>query len=249
MTDVTGKVAVVTGGGNGIGLATSEALAAAGATVYIGDINEKAGLAAAESIRAKGQKAEFVRLDVTDDESISSFASTVLEKEGKVSIVANVAGWGKIQPFMENDPDFWDLVVDLNLMGPMKVTRAFLDSMIEQKEGKIVVVSSDAGRVGSMGEAAYSGAKGGAIAFCKGLAREMARYNIHVNAVCPGPTDTALLAAVPEKHREAFVRATPMRRLAKPSEIANTILFFSSPSSDFITGQVISVSGGISMHG
>ncbi len=132
-------------------------------------------------------------------------------------------------------------------MAPIMVTRAFLDQMIERNEGKIVVIASDAGRVGSMGETVYSGAKGGAIAFVKSLAREVARHNINVNAVCPGPTDTPLLRAVPEKHQEAFVRATPMRRLGKPSELADAVLFFSSDRASFVTGQVLSVSGGLTM--
>jgi 2-hydroxycyclohexanecarboxyl-CoA dehydrogenase len=150
---------------------------------------------------------------------------------------------------MENTPEFWRKVVDLNLLGPVAVSHAFLDKMIERGSGKIVTVASDAGRVGSMGETVYSGAKGGAIAFTKSLAREVARYNINVNAVCPGPTDTPLLHAVPEKHREAFVKATPMRRLAKPSEIADAVLFFASDRASFITGQVISVSGGLTLAG
>jgi len=164
--------------------------------------------------------------------------------------VVNVAGWGKIQPFMENSPDFWRKVIDLNLLGPVAVTHAFLGGMIARgRGGKVITVASDAGRVGSTGETVYSGAKGGAIAFGKALAREMARYKINVNSVCPGPTDTPLLAAVPEKHQEAFVKATPMRRLGKPSEIADAVLFFASSDSDFITGQVLSVSGGMTMVG
>ena len=179
-----------------------------------------------------------------------TFPSTFTTSHGKqVDIVVNVAGWGKIEPFVKNTPDFWRKVIDLNLLGPIAVTRAFLDPMIERKAGKVVTVSSDAGRVGSLGESVYAGAKGGAIAFTKSLAREMARFNINVNCVCPGPTDTPLLAAVPEKHREAFVRVTPMQRLAKPSEIADAVLFFASGRADFITGQILSVSGGLTMVG
>jgi 2-hydroxycyclohexanecarboxyl-CoA dehydrogenase len=139
--------------------------------------------------------------------------------------------------------------VDLNLMGPIHVSRAFIEPMIERQSGKIVSVASDAGRVGSLGETVYSGAKGGVIAFTKALARELARYHITVNCVCPGPTDTPLMAAVPDKIKEAFERVTPMRRLAKPHEIADAILFFSSSRSDFVTGQVLSVSGGLTMAG
>ena len=244
-----GKTAVITGAASGIGRATAETLAQAGAHVLLGDIAEDGGEQSAAAIRAKGQGADFFRLDVTDLDSIEAFKRSAYACRGHVDIVANVAGWGKIEPFVKNSPDFWRKVIDLNLFGPIAVARAFLDAMIERKAGKIVTVSSDAGRVGSLGESVYSGAKGGAIAFTKSLAREMARFNINVNCVCPGPTDTPLLAMVPEKHREAFVRVTPMGRLAKPSEIADAVLFFASSRADFVTGQTLSVSGGLTLAG
>ena len=244
-----GKTAVVTGASSGIGRATAETLAKAGAHVLLGDIAVDAGEQAAADIRAKGFGADFIRLDVTDLESIESFRQAAGAKREHVDIVANVAGWGKIEPFVKNTPDFWRKVIDLNLFGPIAVTRAFLDPMIERKSGKVVTVSSDAGRVGSLGESVYSGAKGGAIAFTKSLAREMARFNITVNCVCPGPTDTPLLAVVPEKHREAFVRVTPMGRLAQPSEVADAVLFFASDRAAFVTGQTLSVSGGLTLAG
>ncbi|HXZ53523.1 MAG TPA: SDR family NAD(P)-dependent oxidoreductase [Burkholderiales bacterium] len=244
-----GKTAVVTGAASGIGRATAETLAAAGAYVLLGDIAEAKGEEAAKAIRAAGGGADFLRLDVTDLGSIEACRASVASRRGHVDVVVNVAGWGRVEPFVKNTPDFWRKVIDLNLFGPIAVTRAFLDPMIERRAGKIVTVSSDAGRVGSLGESVYAGAKGGAIAFTKSLAREMARFNVNVNCVCPGPTDTPLLAAVPEKHREAFVRVTPMQRLAKPSEIADAVLFFASARSDFITGQVLSVSGGLTMVG
>ena len=244
-----GKTAVITGAASGIGRATAETLAQAGAHVLLGDIATEAGEQAAAAIRAKGQGADFIRLDVTALDSIEAFRGAAYAKREHVDIVANVAGWGKVEPFVKNTPDFWRKVIDLNLFGPIAVTRAFLDDMIERKSGKIVTVSSDAGRVGSLGESVYAGAKGGAIAFTKSLAREMARFNINVNCVCPGPTDTPLLQAVPEKHREAFVRVTPMGRLAKPSEIADAVLFFASDRADFVTGQILSVSGGLVLAG
>ena len=243
------KLALVTGAASGIGLATARSFAAAGAHVVLADINVEDGEAAAAEIRDRGQDADFVRLDVTDAASIDACKKQVLSMRPQVDVIAHVAGWGKIQPFVENTEDFWRDVVDLNLMGVIAVTRAFLDGMIEQQSGKIIVVSSDAGRVGSLGETVYSAAKGGAIAFTKGLAREMARFNINVNAVCPGPTDTPLLAKVPEKFKEAFVRATPMRRLGQPQEVADAVLFFASDRSNFITGQVLSVNGGLAITG
>ena len=244
-----GKTAVVTGAGSGIGRATAEAFAAAGANVVLGDINAEAGEAAAAEIRKAGGKAIFALLDVTKQDSINAFRDAAVKEYGHVDIVANVAGWGKIEPFIQNTPEFWQRVVDLNLMGPVMVSRAFIEPMIEKGEGRIVNVASDAGRVGSLGETVYAGAKGGAIAFTKSLAREVARYNVTCNAVCPGPTDTPLLGAVPAEDREAFVRVTPMRRLAKPSEIADAILYFASERASFVTGQVISVSGGLVMNG
>ncbi len=244
------KTAVVTGAASGIGRATALVFAQVGAHVLLGDIDEVSGEAAAAEIRQSGGRADFIRMDVSNVDSIEAFRQKSYERAGDIDIVANVAGWGKIQPFLDNTPDFWKKVIDLNLLGPVAVSHAFLGKMIERGVGgKIVTVASDAGRVGSAGETVYSGAKGGAIAFTKSLAREVARYNINVNCVCPGPTDTPLLAAVPEKHQEAFIRATPMRRLAKPSEIADAVLFFCSDRASFITGQVISVSGGLCLAG
>ena len=244
-----GRTAVVTGAASGIGRATAEAFAQAGAHVLLADINQEMGEAVAAAIRAQGGGADFMRVDITDAQSIEAFRQAALAKRGKVDIVANVAGWGKTEPFVENKPEFWKKLIDLNFLGTVMVTRAFIDGMMERRSGKIVTVASDAGRVGSLGETVYSGTKGGVIAFTKALARELARYDVTANCVCPGPTDTPLMAAVPDKMKEAFARATPMRRLAKPSEIAEAILFFAGPQSDFITGQVLSVSGGLTMAG
>jgi len=247
--ELDGKIAVVTGAASGIGLATAEKLAAAGAEVVVADIARDKGEAAAVAIQKKGRKAEYIHVDITDDCSIAAFADTVQGKMGGVDIVVNGAGWGLVKSFWEMPPDLWEKIVALNLVGPMKLVRSFLPKMMERNSGKIVNVASDAGRVGSSGETVYAGAKGGLIAFTKSLAREVARYNINVNCVCPGPTETQLLFAVPEKHLEAFKRAIPFRRFGKPQEVADAILFFASSRSDYITGQVLSVNGGLTMVG
>jgi len=244
-----GKTAVVTGAASGIGKATAMTLARAGARVFIADIDDKNGPAVQREAEAAGLRAEYLRVDITDTASIDQFAKQVLQSAGRADILANVAGWGRTQAFVENPPEFWDRVMAINLMGPIRLARAFLPGMFEAKAGKIVNVASDAGRVGSLGETVYSAAKGGLIAFSKGLAREGARYNVNVNCVCPGPTDTPLYQAVPEKFREAFVKAIPFRRVGKPQEVADAVLFFASSRSDYVTGQVLSVSGGLTMVG
>jgi 2-hydroxycyclohexanecarboxyl-CoA dehydrogenase len=244
-----GKIAVVTGAASGIGLATADALAEAGAFVVIADVARDKGEAAACGLQKKGCKADYIQVDVTDDSSITAFAHSVETKVGPPDVLVNGAGWGQIKPFWDMPLDVWTKIVAINLVGPMKLVKAFLPKMIERSSGKIVNVSSDAGRVGSSGETVYAGAKGGLIAFTKSLAREVARYSINVNCVCPGPTETPLLMAVPEKHLEAFKKAIPFRRFGKPHEIADAILFFASSRSDYITGQVLSVSGGLTMVG
>lgn len=243
------RTALVTGAASGIGRATAQALAATGVRVLLADVNTDAGAQAAAQLKAAGHDAEFLQVDLTEAASIAAFAATVLQRHGAPDVIVNAAGWGKTQPFWEGTPEFWSKLIALNLVGPMLLVKALLPAMMERGSGRIVNVASDAGRVGSLGETVYSGAKGGLIAFTKSLAREVARYQINVNCVCPGPTDTPLLNAVPEKHREAFLRAIPMRRFAKPSDIADAVAFFASSRSDYVTGQVLSVSGGLSMVG
>lgn len=243
------KVVLVTGGASGIGKATVEAFAQLGAEVLVADVDDRGGEAVAAAVRAAGGRAEAVRLDVTDVASVQACRDRVLSSRGRLDVLANVAGWGHIQPFVENDDAFIDRVMALNLRGPIEMARAFLPSMIARKGGRIVNVSSDAGRVGSLGEAVYSAAKGGVIAFTKALAREGARHGVLVNCVCPGPTDTPLLRSEPEKFLEAFLKAIPLRRFAKPGEIADAIVFMASARATYVTGQVLSVSGGITMVG
>jgi 2-hydroxycyclohexanecarboxyl-CoA dehydrogenase len=242
------KVALVTGGASGIGLATVEALVQAGAMVYVADINEAAGRNAVAAMTGSG-KAHYLRLDVTDESSVSAALRSVQDAKRPLDILVNAAGWSKVERFADTAPELWRRLIDLNYVGTLNVTHAFLAELTARPGARIVNVASDAGRVGSGNEAVYSGAKGAVIAFTKALARETARFGTHVNCVCPGPTDTPLLASIPEKQREALMRAIPFRRFAKPAEVANAVLFFASTRADYITGQVLSVSGGLTMAG
>jgi 2-hydroxycyclohexanecarboxyl-CoA dehydrogenase len=241
-----GRIAAVTGGASGIGRAAVQALAAAGARVFVGDVDD-AG--AAETCSTVGGNAQAAHLDITDAGSVDDFARGVLDAAGRLDVLVNAAGWDRLEPFLDNEPEFWERIVDLNYLGPVRVSRAFLPAMIDAGGGAIVNVASDAGRVGSTGETVYAGAKGAVIAFTKSLAREMARHAIRVNCVSPGPTDTPLFRSLPEKMQTALERAIPLHRLARPEEVADAILFFASDRSAFCTGQVLSVSGGLTMHG
>ncbi len=243
------KVVLVTGGASGIGKATVMAFARAGATVICADVNAAKGEELKTEAAGTNLKIDFVAIDLGDPNSIRAAAAEVLTKYPLVDILVNGAGWGDIQPFMENTPDFINRVISINLAGPVHLAQALLPPMIAAKTGRIVNIASDAGRVGSGGETVYAGAKGGLIAFTKSLAREVARYSINVNCVCPGPTDTPMLATRSEKLREAFLKAIPFRRFAKPEEIADAVVFFASPQADYVTGQVMSVSGGLTFAG
>jgi 2-hydroxycyclohexanecarboxyl-CoA dehydrogenase len=243
------KVAVVTGAASGIGRATAEALAAEGARVIVADIDREGGEKTVATLRERGANAEFFAVDMTDAASITAFADAVNAKYGAVDVLVNGAGWGRTHPFWEGTPELWNKLIALNLVGPMTLAKALLPPMLERKRGRIVNIASDAGRVGSLGETVYAGAKGGLIAFTKSLARETARHGINVNCVCPGPTETPLLAAVPEAHLEAFKKAIPLRRFAQPSEVADAVAFFAGAQSNYVTGQVLSVSGGLTMVG
>jgi 2-hydroxycyclohexanecarboxyl-CoA dehydrogenase len=244
-----GRIAVVTGAASGIGRAALEALAQAGAQVVAGDRDEAGAAEAAEAVRKAGGDAVAAGVDVTDGAAVDAFAAGVVADVGRPDVLVNAAGWDRLEPFVENSPEFWEEIVQINYLGQVRVARAFLDPMIAAGAGSIVNVASDAGRVGSMGETVYAGAKGGVIAFSKSLAREMARHGIRVNCVCPGPTDTPLFRSLPEKLQQALERAIPFRRLAEPREVADAIVFFASDRSRFVTGQVLSVSGGLTMAG
>lgn len=248
--NLQGRTALVTGAGSGIGAAIARKLAQCGATTIVSDLKLDAATAVADSIAADGLRAKECFIDVCDPASITD-AQQSLAADGLVpDVLVNNAGWDRLEPFIDNTPDFWRKVVDINFIGPVSVTRAFVEAMIASGNGgRIVNISSDAARVGSSGETVYAGAKGGLVSFTKSLAREMARHKINVNCVCPGPTDTPLYHANPPKLNEALVRAIPFRRIGRPEEIAGPVAFFASDEASYVTGQVLSVSGGLTMAG
>jgi 2-hydroxycyclohexanecarboxyl-CoA dehydrogenase len=241
------KIAIVTGAGQGIGRGIATKLAAEGATVAVADINEST---AKETAAALGGGAVGIPTDVTSRESVEALVRQVHEAFGRIDVLVNNAGWDKVGPFTDSDPADWDRIMHINLYGVLHTCHAVLPIMAAQGHGKVVNIASDAGRVGSSGEAVYSAAKGGIIAFTKTIAREMARQQINANCVCPGPTDTALFASVGgdnPKLRDALIRSIPFRRLGQPEDLANVVAFLASDEASYVTGQTVSVSGGLTM--
>lgn len=250
--DLKEKVAIVTGAGGGIGRGIALKFGSLGARVVVADIKVAGAKETLSLLEKSGAKGLSLPTDITNQGQVQEMVKATLDAFGKLDILVNNAGWDIIEPFTKNTPEYWEKIIAINLKGPIFCTRAVLDSMMERKYGKIVSISSDAGRVGSSGEAVYSACKGGIIAFTKTIAREMARYQINVNCVCPGPTDTPLLAEITRgetgaKIIEAMTKATPFRRLAKPEDIAGAAAFLASDEAGFITGQTLSVSGGLTM--
>jgi len=188
-------------------------------------------------------------VDVTNHDAVRTAVTRSLERFSRLDILVNNAGWDEVMPFVDTTPDFWGKVIDINYKGVLHFSHAAVQGMMEAGSGRIVNIASDAGRVGSLGETVYAGAKGAVIAFTKSLAREAARFGVNVNCVCPGPTDTELFRSLPEKVRQGLERAIPLKRVARPEEIAQAVVFFASPMSDYVTGQVLSVSGGLTMAG
>ena len=237
----TPRIALVTGGAGGIGRAIVEELAAQGHRVAVGDIIEETA----------GELA--IRLDVTDAGSVDQAIAQVEEQLGPIDILVNNAGWDEMRPFLQTDEAFWDRVIEINFKGCLRTCRRVVPGMVERGYGRVINIGSDAARVGSSLEAVYSGAKGGVVAFTKTLAREVARSGVTANSVCPGPTETPMLdqvaAATPDSARtiEAMVRAVPMRRLGQPEDVAAAVAFLASERAGFITGQTLSVSGGLTM--
>lgn len=255
MAQFNGKTIIVTGGGGGIGGATCQRLARDGAKVAVFDMNLQAAQKVVDAIQAAGGTAAAFQCDITSREQVDAAVAATIAQLGPIDVLVNNAGWDVFKPFTKTVPAEWDKLIAINLTGALHMHHAVLPGMVERKSGRIVNVASDAARGGSSGEAVYSACKGGLVALSKTLAREHARQGITVNVVCPGPTDTALLAGVAEGARdpakliEAFKSAIPLGRLGQPDDLAGAIAFFASDDASFITGQVISVSGGLTMHG
>ncbi len=255
LVDLSGQSVVVTGGARGIGQAIVDLLAHAGADVLIGDLRlEVARKTAAEIARQTGRRVEALEVDVSSLDQVERFRDQCLSRFGTVDILVNDAGWDRLTPFLKTKPDLWEKIIGINFKGVIHTCYAFLPHMVERKRGCIVNVSSDSARVGSFGEAIYAGSKAAVVAFSKTLAREHARDNIRVNVVCPGLAETALVDEMNEdefarKILGAIVSAIPMKRFAKPEEIASMVVFLASDASRYVTGQVVSVDGGLTMVG
>lgn len=255
MRGLAGKTVIVTGGGGGIGGATCARFAEEGAKVAVFDIVKAAADATVAKITASGGTAQAFICDITNYESVLAGVAAVRAAFGPIDVLVNNAGWDIFKPFLKTKPDDWQKLIAINLVGALNLHHAVLPEMSERNSGRIVNVASDAARVGSSGEAVYAACKAGLVGLTKTLAREHARNGITLNVVCPGPTETALLGEVlatssnPDKLAEAFRRAVPLGRLGKAEDLPGAICFFASDDAAFITGQTISVSGGLTMAG
>ena len=249
------RTVIVTGGGGGIGGATCRRFAAEGAKVAVYDLNLEAAQKVADAISAAGGIAQAFKCDIADHQAVVAAVAATEAALGPIDVLVNNAGWDIFKPFAKTDPAEWQKLIAINLTGALNLHHAVLPGMAARKYGRIVNVASDAARVGSSGEAVYAACKGGLVAFSKTIAREHARHGVTVNVVCPGPTDTALLAGVaagaasPEKLIGAFTKAIPLGRLGQPDDLAGAIAFLASDDASFVTGQVLSVSGGLTMNG
>lgn len=248
------RVALVTGGAQGIGRGIALALGAQGFQVAIADLNLGVAEETAKEIVAAGGTAIAVSVDITDTASVQAGVETVATELGPIEVVVNNAGWDDFMQFLDTTEEFWDKILNLNFKGALRVTKAVVPGMIERGFGRVINIGSDAGRVGSSLEAVYSGAKGGIIAFSKTLAREVATKGVTVNTVCPGPTDTPALRAFANNSGQdadkvigGMTRAVPMKRLGSPEDVGAAVAFFASDAASYLTGQTLSVSGGLTM--
>jgi 2-hydroxycyclohexanecarboxyl-CoA dehydrogenase len=247
------RTALVTGGGRGIGRAIAEALAADGLSVVIVDLRLEEAEGVAQAIRSSGGQALAVSADVADSAAVADAVKAAEDRFGHVDVLVNNAGWDDLKPFLRTDEAFWDRIIEINFKGPLRFIHALLPGMQERGWGRIINIGSDAGRVGSSLESVYSGAKGGIIAFTKTIARESARKGVTANVVCPGPTDTPFMQETMEAQQDseavlkAMVSAVPMKRLGDPAEVAAAVRFFASDEAGYVTGQTLSVSGGLTM--
>lgn len=253
MRGLKDKVVVVTGGAGGMGQAICRRFVEEGARVVIFDLSAQEASALSQRLGADRTHVEV--LDISDYAAVEAAVERTERTLGPIDVLVNNAGWDRFQMFLDTDPEFRERVVSINLHGPINMHHVVLKRMAARKSGRVVTVASDAGRVGSSGQAVYSACKGGLIAFTKTMAREMMRHGIILNCVCPGPTDTPMLRAFMDEGErgkrvyEALKDAIPMRRLGQPEDIPGVIAFFASDDASFMTGQVVSVSGGLTMHG
>lgn len=255
MRGLKDKVALVTGAGSGIGLAIARRLAEEGMIVGVLDINADAARSAVEAITSAGGRADYESCDITHYPSVQLAVEKIEARLGPTWALINNAGWDKPMPFLKTTPDFWGKVVNINYMGPLHMTHAVAPGMVARNGGRIIFIASDAGRVGSSGEVVYSGCKGATIAFAKALAREVSRNNVLLNCVCPGPTNTPAMDSfvgtgeAGQKIRDAMVRSVPLGRIGEPADYPGLVAFLASDDASFMTGQTISISGGLTMQG
>jgi len=255
MRGLENKVALVTGAGGGIGTAICRRFAEEGADVVLFDVDAGAAGEAAKLVEQRGRRAYVHVVDITDHAAVTAAVEKAEKETGGVDVLVNNAGFDRFVNFLDTTPELWEQIIGVNLRGPLNMHHAVLPGMRDRGHGKVVNIASDAARVGSSMEAVYSACKGGIVAFTKSVAREMARTGVRLNVVCPGPTDTPLLAGFldqgerGEKVLAALERAIPLKRIARPDDIPGIVAFLSSDDAEYMTGQVISVSGGLTMHG
>lgn len=250
MADLDQQVALVTGAGGGLGRGIAGRLAEKGARLVLADLDAGAIQKTAEALGSDEASVFGLKVDVSDRDSVKTCVQDAREHFGRIDILVNNAGWDRAGPFLEGDPADWRQIIDINLGGVLNFCYEVAPEMQERGSGRIINIGSDAARVGSSAEAVYSAAKGGIVSFSKSLARELAKSQVTVNAICPGPADTRLFYEVTEgstKLRDALTRAIPMRRLGQPEDVAAAVAFFASPEAGYITGQTLSVSGGLTM--